>query len=86
MLGVLRQYTLPLLLAVLLHGLAVGALSALAVASWTPLSEQLYRTSAMDPPTYLGVAALLLVVSIVASFMPARRAVRVEPMAAMRLD
>jgi len=40
--------------------------------------------SATDPLTFLGVAVLLTAIAAVASFVPARRAARVDPLLAMR--
>jgi hypothetical protein len=48
------------------------------------LKDFLYRVSAVDPWTYMGVASLLLVVGSVAALAPARRAAAVEPMQVLR--
>jgi ABC-type antimicrobial peptide transport system permease subunit len=44
----------------------------------------LYEVSASDPMTYVGVAAVLIAVAAVASYLPARRAARTEPQLALR--
>jgi putative ABC transport system permease protein len=46
----------------------------------------LYRTSAYDPATLALVPALLLCIALLASYLPARRASRVDPMAALRYE
>jgi putative ABC transport system permease protein len=50
------------------------------------LTSQLYDVSAKDPVTYLAVALLLGGVALTASYLPARRAVRIDPMASLRAE
>jgi predicted permease len=68
----------------LLAGAGV-ALGLAAAAGLTQLmSSLLFGVTALDPLTYTVVAALLLVVSVLASYLPARRAMMVEPVSALR--
>ena len=63
-------------------GVAVGG----AGAYWLTrlLSKLLFGVSATDPLTFFGVAALLTAIAAIASFVPARRAAKVDPLLAMR--
>jgi putative ABC transport system permease protein len=44
----------------------------------------LFQVSATDPAIFAGIAALFLVVALAASYIPARRAARIDPMAALQ--
>jgi ABC-type antimicrobial peptide transport system permease subunit len=44
----------------------------------------LYEVRPLDPPTYAAVAALFTAVTSIASYLPARRATRIDPMTALR--
>ena len=63
-------------------GLAAGLLGAVLVAR--AIRAMLVDVSPVDPPTLLGVCAALLAVAVLASLVPARRAMRVDPTAALR--
>ena len=71
-------------LRLVLIGAALGVPAALAAARL--ISSQLFGISAADPVAF-GLATLaLLVVSIVAAYLPARRATRVDPLVALRVE
>jgi putative ABC transport system permease protein len=66
----------------MLAGIALGLGGALAV---TRVAKTLlFHVSATDPATFAGIAVLFLLVSLAASYIPARRAARIDPMAALR--
>jgi putative ABC transport system permease protein len=67
-----------------LAGVALG--SALALAGARLIRGLLFETSATDPTTFVAVAAGLVAVALVASYVPARRATRVDPMLALRAE
>src|SRR5262249_11424761 len=66
------------------QGAAVGLVGALFVSHL--MSGLLYGVRPTDPLTFLGVASLLLVVALCACYVPARRAVRVDPTVALRYE
>jgi putative ABC transport system permease protein len=65
-------------------GIAVGIGGAFALSR--VLSKFLYGVTATDPMTYAAVAALLLIVAILASYVPARRATQIDPISALRSE
>jgi putative ABC transport system permease protein len=48
------------------------------------LSAVLFGVKPRDPATYVAVAAVLLLTAALASYIPARRAMRIDPIAALR--
>jgi putative ABC transport system permease protein len=65
-------------------GIAIGILAALGLARL--MSSLLYEVGTADFETFTAVAVLLLLVAFAASYVPARRAISVEPMVALRYE
>ncbi len=63
-------------------GIVLGAIASLALTRL--ISGMLYRVSATDPATFAAIAFLFLAVALAASFVPAYRATRVDPLEALR--
>lgn len=65
-------------------GVLLGMAAALAVTRF--VESLLFAVESTDPTTFAAVAGLLLLVTLIASWIPARRASRVDPMVALRYD
>ena len=67
-----------------LIGVALGLVGAFALTGF--LEHLLFGVTAADPLTYIAISGLLLLASALASYLPARRASRVDPMVALRYE
>jgi putative ABC transport system permease protein len=65
-------------------GLSIGVAAALVVTRW--MSSILFEVKPTDPLTFAAVAVLLTAVAFLASYVPARRAMGVDPMVALRYE
>jgi predicted permease len=79
LLFVVRQGMRPVLV-----GIGFGVVASLVTSR--ALASQLYGVGSMDPITFVAVACLLFAVAILACYVPARQAARVDPMVALRTE
>jgi predicted permease len=87
-LGAARQDVLKLVvgqaLRLTLIGMGIGLAGAYAVTRF--MASQLFGVSTSDPPTFVGVTIILALSALVAAWVPAERATRVDPMVALRSE
>ena len=67
-----------------LAGLVIGGFAAQALTRF--ISSMLFGVSSTDAVTYLGVSLVLAAVALLASYLPARRATRIDPLVALRQE
>ena len=82
--GMLRRMIVRSALLLVLPGVLIGL--AIDVAAARVIGGLLYGVPALDPLSWLGAAALLPAVALLASVIPARRATRIQPLEALKLN
>jgi putative ABC transport system permease protein len=65
-------------------GAAIGFAASVGISRW--LRSELFHVSALDPLTFAIMAAILVLAAGLASYIPARRATKVDPMVALRYE
>ena len=87
-LGARRAEVLAMIVRQGMKLVAIGLVAGLggAFASSRLLADQVYRVSVVDPLTYIGVPIVLTAVALLANWLPARRATRVDPQEALRSE
>jgi len=71
-------------LTVALVGIAIGVGGALALTRL--MASLLFGIRATDPSTFAAMAALLVIIAVIAGYLPARRASRIDPMVTLRAE
>ena len=82
--GAVRRLVVGQAMTLATIGLAIGLIAAVLLSS--TLEKMLFNLSATDPATFTAVAGVLFVVALIASWLPARRASRVDPVVALRAE
>jgi predicted permease len=82
--GDIRRHVVHGTLRLAALGVALGLVGAVAVARL--IAALLYETSPFDPATFAGTALVLMAVAVVAGYVPARRAARLDPISALRVQ
>jgi predicted permease len=80
--GLVQREVLTKTLRLALTGVALGTLSSFASSKW--IESLLFGTTPTNPAVFSGVSLLLCAVALVAAYVPARRASRIDPMIALR--
>jgi predicted lysophospholipase L1 biosynthesis ABC-type transport system permease subunit len=87
-LGAARSHVVGMIvgrgLGLALAGVALGIAAAVPLMRWR--QDLLFEVKPADPPTFGAAAAMMMLVAVVASYVPARRAAGVDPMSALRAE
>jgi len=82
--GLVQRGVLATTLRLALAGVALGTLGSFALSKW--IQSLLFGTTPTNPAVFSGVGLLLCAVALLAAYVPARRASRIEPLQALRTE
>jgi predicted permease len=82
--GLVQRGVLATTLRLALAGVALGTLGSFALGKW--IQSLLFGTTPANPAVFSGVGLLLCAVALLAAYLPARRASRIEPLQALRTE
>ena len=82
--GLVLRAVLTRTLRLALAGVALGTLGSFALSKW--IESLLFGTTPTNPAVFSGVSLLLCAVALIAAYLPARRASRIDPMRALRAE
>src|SRR5271168_1381868 len=82
--GLVQRGVLAKTLRLVLAGVALGTLGSFALSKW--IESLLFGTTPTNPAVFSGVGLLLCAVALLAAYLPARRASRIEPLQALRTE
>jgi ABC-type antimicrobial peptide transport system permease subunit len=82
--GLVQRGVLAKTLRLALAGVALGTLGSFALSKW--VQSLLFGTTGTNPAVFSGVGLLLCAVALLAAYVPARRASRIEPLQALRTE
>jgi len=82
--GRIRNRVVAVGMKLVMASVVIGVVAAFALSR--VMSNLLYAVSSTDPITFAGISAILIVVAAIASYVPARRATRIDPLEALRIE